>query len=284
LHVARQLWSLFEPVHAVTYFAPQARAAADAAGYRGFWMGYYAQRVAPLGPVGPEVATAAFYGFSPTRARRALPDAWRYARPELALEARLAGADAALQSAWAATVPTASIEEAAELAAQAARATDTAGRVLAAANAALRLPEQPRLRLWQAVTTLREHRGDGHNAALVAAGIGPVHAHLLKEASGESEGGVLRPGRDWDEQHWSTATGDLRELGWLSDQGRLSDAGAAARHDVEQRTDEAAAGPWGALGDAGTGRLAELLAPLATAVLHAGYYRWPNPIGAPAPA
>jgi predicted phage gp36 major capsid-like protein len=80
------------------------------------------------------------------------------------------------------------------------------------------------------------------------------------------------------------AAGDLRELGWLSDQGRLSDAGAAARHDVEQRTDEAAAGPWGALGDAGTGRLAELLAPLATAVLHAGYYRWPNPIGAPAPA
>jgi hypothetical protein len=282
VHVARRLWSLFEPVHAVTYFAPQARGAADAAGYRGFWMGYYALRVAPLGPVGPEIATAAFYGFAPTRARRVLPDAWRYAAPELALEARLAGADAALHAAWAPSVAAASIEEAAALAAQAAQAADTPGRLLAAANAALPLPEQPRRRLWQAVTTLREHRGDGHNAALVAAGIGPVHAHILKEASGESERGVLQPGRDWDERQWSVAADDLRRRGWLSDQGTLSDAGAAARHDVEERTDAAAEAPWRGLGDAGTRRLAELLAPLARAVLHAGYYRVPNPIGAPA--
>lgn len=26
VHVARRMWSLYEPVHAVTYFAPQARA------------------------------------------------------------------------------------------------------------------------------------------------------------------------------------------------------------------------------------------------------------------
>jgi hypothetical protein len=148
---------------------------------------------------------------------------------------------------------------------------------------ALPLPEQPRLRLWQAATTLREHRGDGHNAALVAAGIGPVHAHILKEASGESERGALQPGRDWDQQQWSAATGELRSLGWLTDEGVLSSAGAAAREDVEHRTDEAAAGPWRALGEVGTARLAELLAPLAAAVLRAGYYRLPNPIGAPAP-
>jgi hypothetical protein len=278
------MWSLYEPVHAVTYFAPEARAAADAAGYRGFWMSYFAMRAAPLGAVGPEVATAAFYGFSPARARQALPDAWRHAAPHEALQARLAGADEALKAAWAPCGEAAAIVEAADLAEEAARAADTAGRVLAAANAALPLPDEPRLRLWQALTTLREHRGDGHNAALVAAGIRPVHAHVLKLASGESEDGVLQRSRNWDEDDWSAATRDLLHLGWLTDGARLSDAGAAARREVEQRTDAAAAAPWRALGDAGTQRLAELLVPLARAVRRAGYYRVPNPIGAPEPA
>jgi hypothetical protein len=278
------MWSLYEPVHAVTYFAPQARAAADAAGYEGFWMSYVAMRIAPLGPVGPEVATAAFYGFSPTRARQALPDAWRHASPQAALQARLAGADAALQAACAPAEEPARIAEAADLAEEAARAADTAGRLLAAANVALPVPDTPRLRLWQAVTTLREHRGDGHNAALVSAGIGPVHAHIVKLASGESESGVLQRGRNWGDEDWAVASRDLHERGWLTDDDRLTAAGAAARHDVEQRTDAAAAAPWQALGEAGTRRLAELLLPLAGAVLSAGYYRVPNPIGAPAPA
>ncbi len=34
-------------------------------------------------------------------------------------------------------------------------------------------------RLWHAATLLREHRGDGHNAALVAHGIGGAEAHVL---------------------------------------------------------------------------------------------------------
>ena len=44
------MWTLFEPVHAVTYFAPEARSAFEAAGLRGFWRGYFAGRAAPLGP------------------------------------------------------------------------------------------------------------------------------------------------------------------------------------------------------------------------------------------
>ena len=51
-HTARAMWTLFEPVHAVTYFAPEARAAFEEAGLRGFWRGYFAGRAAPLGPVG----------------------------------------------------------------------------------------------------------------------------------------------------------------------------------------------------------------------------------------
>lgn len=283
MHVARRLWSLYEPVHAVTYFTEQSVAAAQEVGYRGFWMSYVAMRAAPLGPVGPAVATAVFYGFAPSRIRRALPDAWALAGPEPALQARLRGAHAVLAPALHDVSSADDVAEAAELARAAAAAVETAGRPLAAANAALPEPGEALLDLWQALTTLREHRGDGHNAALVAAGIGPVEAHLLKEASGESERSTLRVSRDWTEEQWAAAVHDLRSRGWLAYSGGLTDQGRAARTDVEERTDRAAASPWRALGETRTERLAELLAPMAAAVLAAGAYRHPNPIGAPPP-
>jgi hypothetical protein len=49
------MWTLFEPVHAVTYFAPEARSAFEEAGLRGFWRGYFAGRAAPLAPVNAAV-------------------------------------------------------------------------------------------------------------------------------------------------------------------------------------------------------------------------------------
>jgi hypothetical protein len=41
------------------------------------------------------------------------------------------------------------------------------------------VPEEPVARLWYAATPLREHRGDGHSAALLAHGIGGTEAHVL---------------------------------------------------------------------------------------------------------
>ena len=85
--VARKLWQRLELVHAVTYFAPEAIGALRDVGYRGFWMGYFAGRAAPLGAAGPQVVGALFYNFAPSRVSRALPDAWGFAPPEAALEA-----------------------------------------------------------------------------------------------------------------------------------------------------------------------------------------------------
>lgn len=51
--MARALWERYEPVHDLVYFAPQAHRAAEALGLRGYWMGYFALRAAPLGPVSP---------------------------------------------------------------------------------------------------------------------------------------------------------------------------------------------------------------------------------------
>ena len=86
--LARRFFDRFEPVHGVTYFAPEARAAFDGLGYRGFWMGYFAARSAPLGKVPPEMVTAIFYNFAPERVAKALPAAWEIAGPEAALQAR----------------------------------------------------------------------------------------------------------------------------------------------------------------------------------------------------
>ncbi|MGV9327402.1 SCO6745 family protein [Streptosporangium sandarakinum] len=320
-NVPRMMWQLLEPLHAVTYFAPEARSAADAAGMRGFWMGYFATRAAPLGAVGPEVVTAAFHGFPPARVARALPDAWGFAPPESVLRARLDGAGAALRrlladaagstegtgplpgsSEGAGSPPNAPekagppadvpekvgplpdvLEEASSLAWEAARRADTAGRVLAAANQALPEPAEPYLRLWQAATTLREHRGDGHVAVLVACGVSPVEAHLLKIAAAETGADGLRLARKWDEAEWDAALGSLRARGWLDGAGRLTGEGGRERDRIERLTDEAAAGPWRALGEESTAALARLLWPLANAVMESGVFPVPNPVGMPWP-
>src|SRR5690348_16381394 len=142
----RRMWSLFEPIHAVSYFAPQARSAFEAAGLRGFWRGYFAGRSAPLGPVGPGPVIAAYFGFAPRMITRALPDVWTRITPAGALEARLAGAVDALRAAV-----TDDVSAAAELLRAAALGIDPEGRVLGAANADLPWPEDdPYAVLWHA--------------------------------------------------------------------------------------------------------------------------------------
>ena len=90
-HTARSMWTLFEPIHAVTYFTPESRSAFEQAGLRGFWRGYFAGRAAPLGPVGAAVVTASFFGFAPALVARAIPGVWDLISPADALRTRLAG-------------------------------------------------------------------------------------------------------------------------------------------------------------------------------------------------
>jgi hypothetical protein len=270
------MWRLFEPVHAVTYFGQEAVESAGRAGYRGFWMGYFACRLAPLGPVGPQVATAVCFGFAPSRVARALPDGWAYAGPDAALSVRLAGATATLRS-LDSSPPR--LEEMADLIWEAALNADTAGRVLAAGNQALPRPDDPMAVVWQSATTLREHRGDGHNAALVAADVSPVQAHWLKIAAGESDARTLTVGRGWPEDTWQQGRLHLQARGWLDAHAALTPDGRAARDSIERQTDAAAASPWDHLGPTDTARLAQLLAPLSEAVERTGIIPFPNPIG-----
>ncbi|MGY1620617.1 hypothetical protein ACI789_00290 [Geodermatophilus sp. SYSU D00965] len=278
---ARRLWALAEPVHALTYFADESRSVAEAAGLTGFWSAYFAMRAAPLGPVGPEVVTATFYNFAPAFVARRVPAVWQAVTPEQALTARLAGVDAALRRVLGEDGPAAAAE-AAELAGVAAAAVDLPGRPLAAANAGLPVPAEAHLALWQSLTTLREHRGDGHDAALLQREISGVGAHVLAAAAGRTEKEWLMRARGWDAAAWDAAAADLAGRGWLAGE-ELTAEGAAIVAAVEADTDRLALGPWRELGDVGCDRLAELLVPLRRAVLAAGLWPDRNPIGVPDP-
>ncbi|WP_133913218.1 SCO6745 family protein [Streptomyces sp. NBC_00582] len=278
--VARALWERFEPIHGLVYFTPEVRRAADDLGLRGYWMGYFALRAAPLGPAPASVVTSCFYVFHPDRVSRALPDAWGYADPAAVLAARARAVGAAMSSLYGPEVLASDdLAEAADLAWAAAEAADTAGRVLGAANQALARPAEPHLRLWQALTTLREHRGDGHVAVLVAHGVGPVEAMVLKCAAGESREEFQRQTRKWDLEPWQAARGRLWERGWLDEDGHLTKEGAVAHTEMEAATDAAATQPWTALGADPTTRLTHLLEPLARTVLDSGIIPPANPVG-----
>jgi hypothetical protein len=270
------MWTLYEPVHSVIYFAPEARERLAEAGLRGFWRGYFAGRAAPLGPVGAAPVVAAFFNFAPAMVARALPDVWQRATPAGVLHARTAAATAALAT-LAADLPKAGIIEAADRLAEVTAKLDHAGRVLGAANAALPVPDDPLSRLWQATTTLREHRGDGHVAALVAAGLGGCEV-LAWRAAHDLSREILQPNRGWDDEQWQAATRRLHERGWLDANGRPTATGVSAFHQIEAATDRACADAWTG---ADTGRLRALLTPLARAC----HTRIPplNPIGLPIP-
>jgi hypothetical protein len=209
---ARRMWTLYEPVHVVTYFAPGARKAFEAARLRGFWRGYFAGRAAPLGAADAPLVIATFCSFAPSFVHRALPAVWELITPSEALRVRETGAVAALRALieGAAGQPGPSdrddggesgapavVRAAADLLLAATEDLDAAGRPLGAPNAAQPVPADPFARLWWAATVLREHRGDGHVAALVAAGIDGCEALVLRtavDAAGAAEAGAASPG------------------------------------------------------------------------------------------
>ncbi len=277
---ARRMWRAVEPVHAVTYFAPESKAACDAVGTKGFWMSYFALRAAPLGAAPAELVTALFYNFHPGMVARAVPDVWAVALPERFVTARLEAVDTALHRLLGADVlGSPEVAEAAGIARDAAVAAPTAGRALAAANAALDWPEAPHLVLWHAQTVLREHRGDGHVAALLTAGLDPVEALVVFAAGGSAAAEKLRERRGWSEQEWAAAVDRLAERDLLDGSGVITEAGRAVVAEVEAHTDSLADVPWTAVGDARAERLVELVEPLVAAIVSGGGFMVDNPMG-----
>ncbi|MHA0287705.1 SCO6745 family protein [Mycobacterium sp. C3-094] len=274
--LARRFFDRIEPVHAVTYFAPEARAALDDLGYRGFWMGYFAARSAPLGIVPAEVVTAAFYNFAADRVAKTLPAAWDMAPPAEALRARERGAVAALRRCGVTEIQARS---AADLAARAAAGGQIEGRVLYAANRAVAWPDEPVARLWHAATLLREHRGDGHVAVLTAEGLSGRECNVLHAAAGRVPEEMIKRSRDYDDAQWAAHRDALRRRGVLDADGAITDQGRALKQHIEDRTDALALAALDVLDDDEVEALFGALTPITRAVIAAGDVPAGTPMG-----
>jgi hypothetical protein len=275
--LSRRFFHRFEPVHAVTYFAPEARAALDGLGYRGFWMGYFAARSAPLGSVPAEVVTATFYNFAPERVAKAMTGAWAVAGPDSALLARHESAVAALRRYGVDDCE--SVRTAAELAGRAAKHAGVDGRPLFAANRALPWPDEPVLALWHALTLLREHRGDAHVAVLIAEGISGRESNVLHTAAGRVPREYMMRARDYDDDSWREHEIALAARGLLDDEGALTASGTDLKNHIESSTDRLALRALDALDDDDVEKLFAALTPITRQVIAGGDIPAMTPMG-----
>lgn len=256
----RRLGVLVETIHAVVYFAPEPQAEYAALGLRGYWRGYFASRACALGPVGPALLTALLAGFAPGMVARAVPEVWSVAPPETVRQARLSGAVAALRRLVGEEHET-SVADAAELTGRCVRQLHLAGRPMAAAHWAAPRPADPYGALWHDCTVLREHRGDGHLAAVNIAGLVWPEPHLLQGASVDTR---QQEYRGWDDRTWQRAA------------ARVADGDLRA---VEEMTDRLAAPAYDVLRPSEQHQLRLLLEPLARSA--AAQLPYPNAMGLP---
>jgi hypothetical protein len=276
--LVKKAWRCLEAVHGMIYFVPEADEEYIAVGLEGGRMGYFASRAAAMGPVPAEVVIATFYNFNPELVRGVIPRAWALATPEAVLGARLRAVDRALRRAWTPEVLTSpTMLEVAALLRQAAEAVvdDLAGRPLFAAHASLPWPEDPHLVVWHAQTLLREHRGDGHVAALLMAGLDPVEALVTHAAGGDVPAEVLRRTRRWSVADWAAGVDRLVDRGLLAagEVPVFSPAGREVRIAIEEDTTSRASAAYVAIGEESTHRLVEIGRPLGDAVIAAGLLR-----------
>ncbi len=257
--VVARAYRAVEPLHAQMYFAPEHDETFSALGLRPGRMSYFAGRAAPMGAVGAGVVTATFYNFSPSLVAHLIPRAWTIAPPEQVIEARwgiarrsrtrLLGEEA---------IESAEFAELAGLLREACDALTPEGRPLYAGHADLPWPNDPLLDLWHAATLLREHRGDGHIAALLHADLNGLEALITHTATGR---GFTLPAakatRGWSEEEWAAETAALVERGLIDDDG-LTAEGNDLRARVEAETDVLSADPWLLLGAERTARVIEL--------------------------
>jgi hypothetical protein len=265
--LARKAHRTLEPLHTACYFAAEMGEAYAQAGAKGTMRAYFAVRSAPMGKVPVEVVVATFYNFAPHLVAQAIPSVWESTTPEALLAARYDGIDAAYRRILGdAALTSAEMAEAAGLAREATTVLSGAGRPLFAGHAALPWPEPPHLQLFHAQTLLREHRGDGHVAALMLAGLDPVGALVTHVATGE---GLLLPmiraTRGWTDEEWEAGQARVVDRGLVTD-GELTAAGRELRDRIEAQTDDAAAAPYEHLGESRVERLREITRPWSKAI------------------
>ncbi|MFE0700798.1 hypothetical protein [Streptomyces sp. NPDC058872] len=270
----RRCHNVVNTMHSTLYFSPDLDREFGALGITDATPARLAARSAVLGAVGAGTVAAAFYNYNHELLAQHLPAVWETASPAAVLDARLRAVDATLRRLLGdGAVTSPEMAEAAELALRAAEACTRHARPLYSANADLPVPKAPHLAYWHATTLLREHRGDGHLAALLSLGLDPVEAVVSHTATGKA----MSPrwflaSRGWRRSDWEAAVGRLRGRGLLDAEGELTGAGARLREELEQTTDRLDSAPYEHLGATGVERLTELARDFAVTAAGAGAF------------
>ncbi len=200
---------------------------------------------------------------------RHIPKVWSTTTPAAAIAARQEGCVKALRRILGDLVDTPDFLRTVDLLTKAATSAPLEGRPMYAALRTLPLPEEPAARLFHAASLLREHRGDGHIAALMAEGIGGLEAHVLLAL----DIGIPAPtfGRI---HHLPNAQlidliDGMKDRGLVKDEATFTPAGRQAKDRVEAITDDLALVPYEVLEPGELDELIAALEPLAQKLLAA---------------
>jgi hypothetical protein len=138
-----------------------------------------------------------------------------------------------------------------------------------AALRAIPIPDDVVARLFHAASLLREHRGDGHIAALMIEGVGGLEAHVLLALDMGMRAEKFGRIHHLPAAQLAAVIDGMRDRGLIGDDGWLSEQGCAAKQRVETLTDDLAAKPYESLEPSELDELMATLDPLATRLLAA---------------
>ena len=267
--MARRMFELVEPIGVIPYSADEPNETMFALGFTNYWDTYFAGRAAPLGITSAEVVDALFYNFAPGEVARHIPKVWRTTTPEAAIAARRAGCAKALRRILGDQVESPAFARTTSLLTKAATSAPYEGRPMYAALRALPMPDDIVTQLFHAASLLREHRGDGHIAALMVEGVGGLEAHVLYALAMDMPAAKFGRIHQLPAAQLDAVIDGLRERGLVGADGWLSAQGRAVKQRVEDLTDDLAAKPYESLEPAELDELMAGLDPLATRLLAA---------------
>jgi hypothetical protein len=233
---ARRLRDALEPLAMHAVWSEPVNAAMARLGLDDFFTAYLTGRAAALGDVPGSVVSATFGVFEPGFVART----WDAGRSTVKLPELIAERDRATAASLRAALHASASEDdatrVAEVLERAVTGVDDTGRVLFAA-----LRAQPRLsdpygRLWRAADLVREHRGDSHLGASVAAGLDPVRMGILSELWVGYPIGEYSGTRGWPQEAHDAGVARLEADGLIA-RGTITDRGRAVRDAVEDATD-----------------------------------------------
>jgi hypothetical protein len=241
---ARRLRDALEPIATQGWWSPHVLPRLERLGV-GQWEGYAWGRAAGLGEADASVVVAAFGVFEPDLLTGLYERGRAAASRADILAAREGGAEEALVAALGDRPEVEILGDALHAAMAGAAAT---ARPLFSGLRALPLPASAHGRLWRSAEMFREHRGDSHLAACVAAGLSPVEMNIVTELAVGYPPTEYSATRGFSADVLAVAMAGLTAHGLVAD-GALTDAGWALRAELEAATDAAQAAVVDALGD-----------------------------------